>query len=82
MRENIDEATIKHRHHGSWFCCRKVFSRALLMLAAVRSGKIEVFGDWHTSIELVIKYLSYWAAESPDLFVARTILETLYSQVT
>jgi hypothetical protein len=77
----IDMVTVKHRHHGSWYGARQCFTKALLVLAAAKSGKIALREDWVSYIELVQNLLKYWEGESPDLRMARSALSTILADI-
>jgi hypothetical protein len=65
------EHGIKHRHHGSWYMARQLFSKGLLVLAAVKSGAVAVDASWLDSVQEVDAHLRYWEGEAPDLHAAR-----------
>ena len=67
----------KHRHHGSWMACRQGFTRALLLVAAVRSERISIPEHCAETLWNSVTMLSYWEVEAPDLGVARRILSSL-----
>lgn len=77
----MDLLSIKHRHHGSWYGARQLFTKALLILAAAKSGKIPLPEDWISRIELVQVELEYWEVESPDLRMARLTLSQIFSDI-
>lgn len=74
--QSIDHGAIKHRHHGAWYMCRQMFTMALLLLAAVKSRKIDMPMDWRPKVEMVLSVLKYWELEAPDLCHARSVLES------
>ena len=76
----IDYTAIKHRHHGSWYGGRQLFTKALLVLAAKKSGNITVPPEWTESVNLVVTCLNYWENEAPDLRAARLALASIYSE--
>lgn len=54
-----------------------MFAKALLLLAAVKSGKIVVPSEWRASVLVAMTSLKYWESEAPDLHEARLTLETI-----
>ena len=79
--QHIDHLANKHRHHGTWYAARQLFTKGLVILAAVKSGKIKVPAGWENSMNLVISTLRYWEDEAPDLRMARQSLETLHASI-
>jgi hypothetical protein len=77
----ISLASIKHRHHGSWFTARGLFTKSLLLLAAVKSKKITVPSEWRPSVDLAMTFLKYWESEAPDLQAARLTLVGILGQL-
>ena len=77
----IRHSGIKHRHHGSWYVARQLFAKSLLVLAAVKSGQIIISEDWSASLAQNLRCLKYWEDEAPDLYMARTVLTTLYTEI-
>jgi hypothetical protein len=77
----INMASIKHRHHGCWFGARGLFTKSLLLLAAVKSRKITVPSEWRSSVDLVMTFLKYWESEAPDLQPARFTLVSILEQL-
>jgi hypothetical protein len=75
--QTLDGARLKHRHHGLWLTIRCMFSKALLMIAAVRSENVEVRDNWQICVENFQAYLAYWEAEAPECKGMRTALERL-----
>jgi hypothetical protein len=74
----IESSSIRHQHHGIWYTCRVSASAALAILAAVRSGHIQVPLGWEDSIQLAIETLVVWEPNAPgDLRKARTVLSDL-----
>ncbi|KAH8601506.1 hypothetical protein B0O99DRAFT_500909, partial [Bisporella sp. PMI_857] len=70
-----------HRHHGTWFMCRLIISKALIILAVKKSGKSELPDHWRGSIEEMLGMLGYWETESPDVKKGREVIEGLYAEV-
>ena len=73
----LRQFSVKHRHHGSWYCGRQRFTHSLMLIAAVRSRQISVPADWADYVQLAQNYLRYFEGEAPDLGAAREILVTL-----
>lgn len=69
--------TPRHRHHGTWYENRGMFLKSLLLVAAVKSGKIYVPDLWRQGVELCIAGFKFWEQEAPDLREARKVLEGL-----
>ncbi|KAL9567407.1 hypothetical protein ACKAV7_008482 [Fusarium commune] len=78
--QSIENTAVKHRHHGSWYGARENFSKALLILAAMKSGRIPVGAGWEASLDMVQTQLEYWEVEAPDLGVARLALAEIAEQ--
>ncbi|OAL33523.1 hypothetical protein AYO20_07209 [Fonsecaea nubica] len=77
----IENSSVRHRHHGTWYTCRMSISAALSLLAASRTDIIRLPQDWELAVQLAIETLLYWEAEAPgDLRKARGILEDLLAQ--
>lgn len=73
----LENALLKHRHHGCWQTIRCMFSKALVILAAARSLRVQLPSEWRYHIEAFQKYMQYWQAEAPDIGVASQALTTL-----
>lgn len=70
----IRQFCIKHRHHGAWYAARHIFACALILLAAAKSGRVQMPPDWPELVALSEIHLSYWEDECTDLGVARKVL--------
>jgi hypothetical protein len=46
IQQYLKHLTVKHRHHGSWYGACQVFTKSLILLAAVRRGNVEISSDW------------------------------------
>jgi hypothetical protein len=79
--KHISLASIKRRHHGSWFGPRGLFTKSLLLLAAVKSGKMIVPSEWRSSVDLVMTCLKYWESEASDLQAARLTLLSILGEL-
>lgn len=79
--ELLEGGRLKHRHHGCWLTIRCMFSTALVILAAVKSRKVDVRSDWAWFIHVFQSYLRYWEQECPDLEAMRTGLANLLNIV-
>lgn len=66
-----------HRHHGTWYVVRNSATRALLLTAAARSGKIKMPARSKEIVDMAMETLRWWATEAPDLLWARDVLEAL-----
>jgi hypothetical protein len=75
------EGSHRHRHHGTWYQNRKIYGNCLLLLAAVKSGRVMVSSAWREGVEKCIAGLGYWEKESPDLGKAREILKTILEEI-
>lgn len=69
--------TPRHRHHGTWYENRAMFLKSLLVIAAMKSGKVHLPIVWREGIGLCIAGFKFWESESPDLRESRMILESL-----
>jgi hypothetical protein len=52
-------------------------SRALLLLAAVRSQRLRVPDEWREAVRLSVETLKFWGEEASDLRWASTALERI-----
>lgn len=66
------------RHGGLWFTLRTSFRAALSILAAIRSGIIDVPTDWQMLLQKVIKQHRSWENEATNIKWMRHILESLF----
>jgi hypothetical protein len=73
----LEGARLKHRHHGCWLTIRCMFTKVLLILAAAKSGRVEIRNDWQSRVRLFQDYLRYWEIEAPDLAAMRSALSEL-----
>lgn len=78
---NIMETAIQHRHHGSWFIALGAFRCALSLIAAARSGKVQVPQDWMMSVDTAITVLEFWGQEAVDLQRYRDILCKIWERL-
>lgn len=69
--------TPRHRHHGTWYENRGMFLKSLLIVAAIKSGKVQVPDLWQQGVNLCIAGFKFWELEAPDLREAREVLENL-----
>lgn len=79
--ETVQKRSFRHRHHGLWFDIRALASAAFSVIAAAKSGKVTVRGEWTGHISRVIETLAFWESESPDLVRTRHVLERLFLEV-
>ena len=73
----LESARLKHRHHGCWQTVRCMLTKALLVLAATKSARLDVRSDWRRYVEIFQDYLRYWEDEAPDLGAAKHALSAL-----
>ncbi|CAH0058243.1 unnamed protein product [Clonostachys solani] len=66
-----------HRHHGTWYVSRVCIARALLLLAAARSGKISLPEDWKEALEIARGTVRRWCGEATDLRWAEAIFDDI-----
>ncbi|KAI1409253.1 vegetative cell wall protein gp1 [Hypoxylon sp. FL1857] len=67
----------RHRHHGSWFVARTSTTRALILLAAARSGSFTMPPQWKEAVTMARSILQYWSTEAPDLQRAAAVLDDI-----
>ncbi|TDZ37523.1 hypothetical protein CTRI78_v011109 [Colletotrichum trifolii] len=79
--ELLLEANPHHRHHGTWFMARAAMARALLVLAAVKSGRFRLPDRWRQAVDSATWALQRWYGEAPDLRRAASVLEDLVGQI-
>ncbi|GJC89423.1 hypothetical protein ColLi_12261 [Colletotrichum liriopes] len=80
--ELLLDANPHHRHHGTWFMARAAMTRALLVLAAVKSGRFRRVPErWKQAVDTATWALQRWYGEAPDLRRAASVLEDLVGQV-
>lgn len=80
--ELLLDANPHHRHHGTWFMARAAMTRALLLLAAVKSGRFSRLPErWKQGVDAATWALQRWYGEAPDLRKAASVLEDLVGQV-
>ncbi|KAL2860710.1 uncharacterized protein BJX67DRAFT_386398 [Aspergillus lucknowensis] len=77
----VQNCFIKHRHHGSWFAARNLFTKGLLLLVAAKSRNITMPSNWMAIVDTCIAGLMYWEDEAPDLHAARLTLQHIYQSV-
>ncbi|EXJ80885.1 hypothetical protein A1O3_07173 [Capronia epimyces CBS 606.96] len=73
--EHVDAR--RWRHGGLWFHFRQLFQSVLTILAAVRSHKVPVEGDWRVAIEGALANFAVWQQESAEVRWMRVIAEGL-----
>ncbi|XXH01798.1 hypothetical protein Hte_008159 [Hypoxylon texense] len=73
----ISQVDYQHRHHGSWFVARTATSRALILLAAARSGKFHMPERWKEAVNIAGAILQYWSSEAPDLHRVAIVLDSI-----
>ncbi|KIW14289.1 hypothetical protein PV08_07071 [Exophiala spinifera] len=75
--EMLQGARLKHRHHGLWLTVRCMFAKALLIIAAGKSGRVAIRSDWLEHVNSFQTYLKYWEDEASDLGAMRLALSEL-----
>ncbi|KAE8396366.1 hypothetical protein BDV23DRAFT_48080 [Aspergillus alliaceus] len=83
----LEARCLRHRHHGIWFDLRALVTSSLIVIAAVKSGNLEVPGidrriDLKSHFDSILEALSYWEDEAPDIKKARRTLEGLLTEVS
>jgi Fungal Zn(2)-Cys(6) binuclear cluster domain len=71
----------RHRHHGTWYHTREMFRMSLLILAAVKSRRVEVPEDWQAAVNKAILILKYWEDEAADVKKSREIVQDILQEV-
>lgn len=71
----------KHRHHGTWYMARSALTRALILLAAAKSGHVEMPRDWRKAVDKAVAILRAWGEEARDLRSAGVVLEDAVQNV-
>ncbi len=79
--QNALRGSQRHRHHGTWYRNRIIFSEALVILAAVKSRRVDVPAAWRDAVDSVIGGLKFWEMEAPDLQRARIILQMMLNDI-
>ncbi|KAH7381168.1 vegetative cell wall protein gp1 [Phaeosphaeria sp. MPI-PUGE-AT-0046c] len=69
----------KHRQHGLWFVCRATITRALLVVAAIRSQRFSLSDRWTEALEIAKHFLHRYKHEAPDLEQAFVTFNALVS---
>lgn len=72
----LKEEPKRHRHHGTWYNLRNLFTNCLCTLAAVRSGRVAVPEGWRENVEAVVQGMRYWEIEGPGILRAIQVLES------
>ncbi|KAF2187911.1 hypothetical protein K469DRAFT_568400 [Zopfia rhizophila CBS 207.26] len=73
--------TPRHRHHGTWYENRGMYLKSLLLVAAVKSGKIHVPDLWRQGVQSCIAGFKFWEQEAPDLRESRFVLQKLLAEL-
>lgn len=79
--QNTLRGSHRHRHHGTWYQNRIIFGEALLILAAVKSRRVDVPPIWRDAVNNSISGLKFWELEAPDLQRARVILQMIVDDI-
>ncbi|KAK9241926.1 putative C6 transcription factor [Lipomyces tetrasporus] len=81
----LEARCLRHRHHGIWFDLRALVTSSLIVIAAVKSGNLDVPGiDGRVGLKShfdgTLEALTYWEDEAPDIKKARRILEDILTE--
>jgi hypothetical protein len=71
----------RHRHHGTWYLNRTHLCDCVVLLAAVKSRRVNVPEGWRDAVNLSIVGLKFWEREAPDLRRGREILEIILGDI-
>jgi hypothetical protein len=78
---DASEGSRRHRHHGTWYENRSIFTKCLLLLAAVKSRRVPVPAGWRDAVCKTIVGLRFWEKEAPDLGKAGDILGQILDDI-
>ncbi|THC89321.1 hypothetical protein EYZ11_011235 [Aspergillus tanneri] len=83
----LEARCLRHRHHGIWFDLRALVTSSLIVIAAMRSGNLDVPGiDRRVGLkdhfDGTLEALTYWEDEAPDIKKARRVLEDLLTEAS
>ncbi|KAF7596822.1 hypothetical protein BBP40_012422 [Aspergillus hancockii] len=83
----LEARCLRHRHHGIWFDLRALVTSSLIVIAAVKSGNLDVPGiDRQVGLKCrfgtTLEALDYWEEEASDIKKARRVLEDLLTEVS
>ncbi|KAJ4320120.1 hypothetical protein N0V84_006007, partial [Fusarium piperis] len=70
-----------NRHHGTWCVARSYVTKALMLLAAAKSGKIPLPEGWKDALEIVRWTIHRWSAEAPDFQWTEHVLDSILKSV-
>ena len=79
--EHMARTFSHHRHHGTWYIARASLTRALIILAAAKSGKIELPEGTVEALDEAHRTLERWSSEAPDLRLGLRVLEEFEAYV-
>jgi hypothetical protein len=73
---------LPHRHHGTWYAVRHTVTAALCVVAAARSGTIEMPEEleWKGLINRSLDRIRYWADEAPGIARGVEVLTSYLQQ--
>lgn len=71
----------KHRHHGTWYLCRYSASRALILLAAAKSSRVELPSQWRDAVDMAVAVLEAWSDEARDIKKAGEVVAAIAVQI-
>ncbi|QMW45584.1 hypothetical protein G4B11_009039 [Aspergillus flavus] len=82
----LEARCLRHRHHGIWFDLRALVTSSLIVIAAIKSGNLDVPGidspmELKSHFEGTLQALNYWEDEAPDIKKARCILAGLLTEM-
>ncbi|KAF5966216.1 oleate-activated transcription factor 1 [Fusarium bulbicola] len=70
-----------NRHHGTWYISRSCVTKALILLAAAKSGRIPLPSGWKEALEIARWTLNRWSGEAQDLGWAQRMLDGIVGEV-
>ncbi|KAM5345649.1 hypothetical protein ACJ41O_011510 [Fusarium nematophilum] len=70
-----------HRHHGTWYIGRACMTRSLVLLAAEKSGRVDMPEGWRDALEIARWTMRRWSGEAPDLHWALAVLDGVVRSV-
>lgn len=70
-----------NRHHGTWYIARSCMAKALILLAAAKSGRMPLPSGWKEALEIARWTVNRWSGEASDLEWAQRTLESIVGEV-
>jgi hypothetical protein len=80
-QKRIYQMAIQHRHHGSWMVAMAVFRCGLSIVAAAKSGRVDLPADWRHCVETAIAVIEFWSEEADDLKELGVVFRGIYTTV-